>query len=97
MHCRIGPAVRPECFGTAGKTETIERRIEQLAGHVAGKRAAGAVGALLARAETDHQQLAIQRSESGNRPRMPVGVAAADGRQVFGEADARRAVARVVK
>ena len=80
-----------------GKAEAIERRIEQLAGHIPGEWTAGAIGALLAGAETDHQQFCIQRPEGGNGECVPRRVAPANPGKVFSEAGAGCAVLRIVK
>ena len=80
-----------------GEAEAIERWIEQLAGHIAGEWTAGAIGAFLARAETDHQQFRIQRPEGGNGASVPHRVAPAYPGKVFSEAGTGLAVLRIVK
>ncbi len=47
--------VGAERLGTTGEAEAMQCRIEQLTGDVAGKRAAGAVGAFFAGAEADDE------------------------------------------
>ena len=97
MHCRIRPAIRPQRIGMTGEAEAIERRIEQLAGNIACEWTAGAIGALLARAKTDHQQFGIQRPEGRNRQCMPRRVASAYPGKVFSEAGTGRAVLWILK
>src|SRR5947209_8760267 len=54
--------------------ELEQRRIEQLAGVVAGEGSAGAVGAVLARRKADDRQPSIAITEGGNRRVPPAGV-----------------------
>ena len=71
-------------LGGTGEAEAIQCRVEQFTGDVAGERATGTVGALFARAEADHQQFGIQRSEGRNRQRVPVWITTPNAGQVFG-------------
>lgn len=97
LHGWIGPIVRAERLGAAGETETVQGWVEQLAGHVAGEGAAGPVGPLFAGAQSDHEQLGVERAEGGNRPGMPVRIAPPNGGQVIGQPRAGRTVDGVVE
>ncbi len=97
VHGRIGPAVGSERVGRTGEAEAMERRVEQLAGHVTGEWTAGAIGALFAGAEADHEQLGVQRAEGGNRQGVPVRIAPANGGKVVSQPRAGRAVDRVLE
>lgn len=90
-HLRIGPAVGTQWFRNGGKPKAVQRRIKQFAGHVASERAAGAIGAALARTQTDDQQARIEGAKRGNRQRMPVRLAVAQHGKVLGKPRARGA------
>ena len=75
----------------------MEGRIKQFSGDVAGERTTGPVGSLFARAESDHEQLGVQRAEGRDRQGMPFGIAPADRGEVFGQARAGDAVLRIVE
>ena len=97
QHGRIGPLIRPQRFGGAGKAKAVQRGIKQFTGDVAGEWPAGTIRTFLAGAKADDEQFGVERAESGNGQGMPVRVTLANGRQVFGQARAGGAVLGVVK
>ena len=69
--------VGPRLVVAAGEAEFDQRRVEQVAGIVAGERPAGAVGAAQAGREADDQQPRVERPEGRHRRVEPVRLALA--------------------
>lgn len=97
LHVRVGPKVSPQRLRLAGKAETMQSRIEQFAGNVAGKWPAGPVGPFLAGAEADDEQFGIQRTKGRNRQGMPFRVTPANVGEVLCQTRAGNAGGRVLK
>jgi len=96
-HDWICPFIRPQRFGGASKAKAKQRGIKQLTGNVTGERPTGAIRTFLAGPKADDEQFGIEWTEGRNRQGVPIRVALANGRQVFGQARAGGAVLGVVK
>ena len=59
-HCRIGPLIGAQWLGDTGKAESVQGRIKQFAGHVAGEWPSGPVGAALARPQAENKEFGIK-------------------------------------
>src|SRR5437868_7675209 len=99
---RIGDAYPPECktvvrpgvIITLGEPVLAQRRIEQSAGVIAGKRTPRPVRAAQARRETDDQQLGLGIAEGRNRRIEPFRVYSPLSLPESGKARAKRTVPR---
>src|SRR5271169_2407824 len=87
------PIVRPRLISALGKSVFDQRRVEQVAGKITGKRSSSTVGALQARREADNQQPPIWIAERGNRRVEPSGFAGARGLAKGGKPRTKRAIA----
>ena len=85
--------IRPRLEHAAGEAVFLQRRVEQVAGIVAGERPPGAVGAAHAGGEADDQQPCAQRPERGHRRVEPGRLLGAPFLAERHEARAARAVA----
>lgn len=97
LHGRICQLVRAKRLRCAGKAETVQGRIEQFAGNIAGKWAPGTIGALFAGAEAKYQQFRVNGAKSWHRTSMPMWVALADGGQMSSQTRTGDAVVGVCK
>ena len=73
------PVVGPRLINALGKTEFKQGGVEQVAGEIAGKGPAGAVGALLARRKPDDQQSPVGIAKRRHGGIEPAGFARARG------------------
>jgi len=85
LHYGIRPVVGSKRLRAAGKTKTMQRRVKQLAGHVAGKWTTGSIGPFFARSEADDEQFGVQGTEGRHGQSMPFRIALTNGGQVFGQ------------
>ena len=87
------PVVGPRLIDAVGKAVFEQRRVQQVAGVIAGEGPAGAVGALHARREPDDQQPPVGIAERRHRGIEPVRLARARRLAEADEPRAERAIA----